>query len=167
MRCVCSVKLIKEQNHLLIDRVRQKELCDRLSKNLNYNAFVFNTQSGLYCFLDREDFNQERINSLERFLKSHAKFPFRLNVTVNDPHYFAKEIAEVLSSRYSSAIAWKRFISSFLAQLDPFVGETKSIHALFKNFIHVLKTVGDDKQMKYLKRKMNNLRARVELPKDF
>jgi len=54
-------------------------------------------------------------------------------------------------------------MSSFLVQLDPFYGELKSVHSLFKDFVAAVKTLGNEQQLLYLKRKMNVLRQRVEL----
>ena len=79
---------------------------------------------------------------------------------------FYKEIALALNDHASSALSWKNFISSFLIQLDPFNGEIKSVHSLFKDFVHVVKTVGVP-PLTYLKSKMNSLRQRVEIKELF
>ena len=77
--------------------------------------------------------------------------------------FFLQEVGDVLQDNASSDFAWKNFISSFLGQLKPFVGDSRCIGSLFKNFVGIVKFKGDKAQLDYLKRKMNLLRERVDI----
>jgi len=163
MICGYIAKSKKQYQGLVINRSAQKELKKELSYSMGYSPFIYNTNYGLYFFLEKSNCKNHFEIFLEKKLKLYAEIPHQLYRCYKDNNFFYNEVVFVLTDEKSSPLAWKNFISSFLGQLDPFNGDTKSVHSLFKLFVNIIKEVGDDTQLIYLKQKMNNLRARVNI----
>ena len=163
MICAYVAKPLRETRGLILNRKKVTHLTDLLKGKLGYPPFVCNTQRGLYVFCDRMDCEENIKAVTESFVREHANEELQFLTPYASSSYFYKEIAAVLNDESASAFAWKNFMSSFLVQLDPFYGELKSVHSLFKDFVAAVKTLGNDQQLLYLKRKMNVLRQRVEL----
>lgn len=163
MICAYVAKQIHEKNGLVLNRKKVKALEELLHHKLGYLPFICNTQRGLYIFLDQQDCEEWITNEVEVYIKDLSPLQLQFLTTFTTPSYFHKEIALILNDEAASALSWKNFMSSFLVQLDPFKGEPKSIHSLFKDFVHAVKTLGNEQQLDYLKRKMDVLRQRVEI----
>lgn len=163
MICAYVAKPLQESKGLILDRKKVTRLTDLLKDKLGYPPFVCNTQRGVYVFCDRLDCEENIKVVIETFARDHADEGFQFLSPYASSSYFFKEVAAVLNDESASAFAWKKFMSSFLLQLDPFNGELKSVHSLFKDFVEAVKTLGNEQQLIYLKRKMNVLRQRVEL----
>ncbi|MGB1448345.1 MAG: hypothetical protein ACPG8F_00755 [Flavobacteriaceae bacterium] len=148
---------------LLLTRKDQQKLTDWLRNELGEAPFVFNTNKGLYLFLEKESCSAYLVTRLNHFLTQYISHPYLLYNCSNEPHFFYKELTQVLQDKGMSTYAWKNFISSFLFQLQPFVGNSKSVFSLFKSFVAVIKLSGNEAQLSYLKRKMNLLRERVNI----
>lgn len=163
MICGYVAKNSKGSKGLIINRVDQKRLADTLSHYLQYKPFVYNTQFGLYVFLDKNDCNTLLEDEVKKYLQLHSKETHHFNPCHGNHGFFKSEIKSILNDDGASSFAWKNFISSFLSQLQPFKGEAKSVHALFKGFVKILKDNGSKAQLDYLKHKMNLLRSRISV----
>ena len=168
MICAYVAKpLFNRKKGLVLNRILTEEIKQGLKAKLTYAPFIFNTQRGLYVFMDQQDCKEEISTSLEDFIRKKSINQIQFYTPSSDAAFFYKEVALALNDDASSALSWKNFISSFLIQLDPFNGEIKSVHSLFKDFVHAVKTVGSAAQLTYLKSKMNSLRQRVEIKELF
>ena len=162
MICICAALPKKRQKGLLIDRVMQQKLQVYISQKIGYKPFLFNTEKGFYVFFEAKDRTQDLEASIAYYLDQNAA-SHQLIAAHTHPSFFVEELIQVLNNPDASCFAWKNFISSFLIQLDPFKGSVRAIHSLFKEFVEVVKKRGNTRQLEYLKRKMNSLRARVNV----
>lgn len=162
MICICAAFPKKRQKGLLIDRVMQQKLQAYISQKIGYKPFLFNTEKGFYVFFEAKDRTQDLEASIAYYLDQNAA-SHQLIAAHTHPSFFVEELIQVLNNPDASCFAWKNFISSFLIQLDPFKGSVRAIHSLFKEFVEVVKKRGNTTQLEYLKRKMNSLRARVNV----
>jgi hypothetical protein len=163
MLCGFTIKLTIEKKRLLLSRQEQESLFHWLWKTTQDHSFVFNTTQGLYLFIAKDHCTATMEKQLDNFLKERISEDYILYNCSSEPNYFLDEVGGVLQDGNTSTFAWKNFISSFLAQLNPFVGDSTAVASLFKNFVGIVKLMGNKKQLDYLKRKMNLLRERVDL----
>lgn len=163
MICGFVVKSSQSTRKLLLSREEQERFFHWLWSTTGDHSFVFNTTEGLYVFLAESHCTTSMYHQLDAYLQENIRGDYVLGNCSNRPHYFLHEVEKVLQDDISSGFAWKNFISSFLGQLKPFVGDSKSIASLFKNFVGMIKLAGNKAQLDYLKRKMNLLRERVDL----
>lgn len=163
MLCGFAITSRLEDPILLLTRKDQQKLTDWLRNELGEAPFVFNTNKGLYLFLEKEFCSAHLATRLNHFLMQYISIPYQLYNCSDEPHFFYMELTKILQDDETSTFAWKNFISSFLFQLQPFVGNSKSVFSLFKSFVAVIKLSGNEAQLSYLKRKMNLLRERVNI----
>lgn len=166
MICAYLVRPIALNESLFIDRKDQLKISLDFELYLGYMPFIYNSSQGMYFFIDKNDCNKlvERwvCNNIEAF----TQVPFEIIATHYNTHYFQEIINAHLTDQKISALAWKRTISSFLTQLKPFQGDTKSVYNLFLYFVEIIKKSGNKSQLEYLKHKMNQLRTRVTIHSD-
>lgn len=163
MLCGFTIKPTHKKKNLLLSRQGQESLFHWLWKTTQEPSFVFNTTQGIYLFIAKEYCTISLEKQLDDYLKKCISEDYILYNCSSAPNYFLDEVGGVLQDESASTFAWKNFISSFLVQLNPFVGDSIAIASLFKNFVGIVKFMGNKKQLDYLKRKMNLLRERVDL----
>lgn len=163
MLCGFTIKPTHKKKNLLLSRQGQESLFHWLWKTIQEPSFVFNTTQGIYLFIAEEHCTISMEKQLDDYLKKCISEDYILYNCSSAPNYFLDEVGGVLQDESTSTFAWKNFISSFLVQLNPFVGDSTAIASLFKNFVGIVKLKGNKKQLDYLKRKMNLLRERVDL----
>lgn len=163
MLCGFTVKLTHGKKKILLSRQEQENLFHWLWKTTQDHSFVFNTTQGLYIFLAIEHCTISMEKQLDDYLQESISANYTIYNCSVEPNYFMHEVGRVLQDDRTSTYAWKNFISSFLGQLKPFVGDSRCIGSLFKNFVGIVKFKGDKAQLDYLKRKMNLLRERVDI----
>jgi hypothetical protein len=163
MICGFVIKSSKGEKKLLLSREGQKRLSRWLWHTIGDHSFVFNTTEGLYLFLAEGHCTTLMQHQLDTYLSENARGAYVLRNCSNQSHFFLQEVGDVLQDNASSDFAWKNFISSFLGQLKPFVGDSRCIGSFSKNFVGIVKFKGDKAQLDYLKRKMNLLRERVDI----
>lgn len=159
---ICGYVAKNLQNkRLVLNRGNQNHLAIVLWHSLGYQPFIYNTQFGLYVFLEEFDCNEAIEKEISTYLQLHSLMNYQFLTCHEDRNFFWAEMQSILTDQRFSSFSWKSFISSFLAQLKPFKGDTKVVHALFINFVKTIKDVGSKPQLDYLKHKMNLLRSRV------
>ncbi len=163
---VCCIVVIPKQKcqRLFLNRSQQAVLSTYLESSLSYKPFIFNSSKGMYIFVKKK----ERFNNIENLLISFFNQSDLDQISIHDtsfrPYFFRNVTKHVLTSKEISALGWKRYISSFLLQIDPY-DPTTSPHSIkvFKRFRRNIKTNGTKFQRKFFKRRMKMLRERVSL----
>ncbi len=163
MVCGFVVKSFLKEKCLLLSRQAQNTLANDLAHFLGYRPFIFNTRQGIYLFLASADCTPFLEEKLKAYCKTTISVPHLLYNCSKQLNFFMNEVAIALNDKNSSSLGWKSFISSFLGQLDPFIGASHPVASLFKRFVGIIKFKGKKTQLDYLKRKMNLLRERVDL----
>lgn len=163
MQCGFVIKSNRSQRTLLLARQEQKNLSQWLAEIIGDHLFVFNTTEGVYLFLAEEHCTALLEKQLDTYLQKRISSSYVLSNRSNNINFFTEEVGQILQDDTSSCFMWKNFISSFLGQLNPFVGDSTAIATLFKTFVGIVKVRGTVAQLDYLKRKMNLLRERVDL----
>ena len=164
MVCCIVLKPISHCEKLFLDRQKQKALSDHLESTLRYKPFVFNTTRGTYIFVKkRESYSSIRKILIGFFSKAELD-QMKMQNTSLRPHFFRKLTKRMLHSREISALGWKRFISSFLIQIDPYnLKSSQNSIVVFEKFQNSIANNGSKYQRKYFKRKLKTLRNRVSL----
>ena len=163
MQCGFVIKSNRSERTLLLARQEQKNLSQWLAEIIADHLFVFNTTEGVYLFLAEEHCTALLEKQLDTYLQKRISSRYVLSNRSNHINFFTEEVGQILQNDTSSCFMWKNFISSFLGQLNPFVGDSIAIANLFKTFVGIVKLRGTVAQLDYLKRKMNLLRERVDL----
>lgn len=163
MQCGFVIKSNRNERMVLLARQEQKNFSQWLTKTIADNLFVFNTTEGVYIFIAQEHCTAWLEEQLDTYLEEKISGTYLLHNHSNHLHFFTEEVGQILQDETSSSFVWKNFISSFLGQLNPFVGDSTAIATLFKTFVEIVKLRGTTAQLDYLKRKMNLLRERVDL----
>ena len=164
MVCCIVLRPVAKCQTLLFNRHRQALLSRHLELNLSYKPFIFNSTKGTYIFVKKKD-NFEKIkNILIKFFSQTDLDEITIYDTSFRPNFFRNVTKQVLTSEEISALGWKRYISSFLLQVDPYDPST-SPHGIkvFKRFRQNIKRNGTKFQRKFFKRRMKMLRERVSL----
>ena len=163
---VCCVVLKPKLNSqsLFLNRQKQSLINDHIASYLKYKPFVFNSSRGMYIFTKKNESFEEIENILYQIFTESDLEKLRIFDTSLSPDFFRSVTKEVLQSKEISAFAWKRFISSFLIQVNPYSpkSDSESI-AVFQNFKTSIRKNGNRVQKRYFKRKMKILRKRVSL----
>ncbi|MEL4455676.1 hypothetical protein [Lutimonas vermicola] len=135
-----------------------------LESGLSYKPFIFNSSKGMYIFVKKK----ASFQNIEQILTAYFDEINLKNVTIHDtsfrPDFFRNRTRQILDSEQLSVLGWKKFISSFIMQIDPFNPsvESNSIE-VFERFYNCVRLHGSKHQKKYLKRKLKILRQRVSL----
>jgi len=163
---VCCVVLKPKLNSqsLFLNRQKQSLINDHIASHLKYKPFVFNSSRGMYIFTKKNESFEEIENILNQIFTESDLEKLRIFDTSLSPDFFRSVTKEVLQSKDISAFAWKRFISSFLIQVNPYNprSDSESI-TVFQNFKTSIRKNGNRVQKRYFKRKMKILRKRVSL----
>ena len=163
---VCCVVLKPRLNSqsLFLNRQKQSLISAGLTSDLSYKPFIFNSSKGIYIFVKKKESFDRIENIIIQFFSQHELEHIRMYDTSLHPYFFRTVTKQVLQSNEISAFGWKRFISSFLIQADPYSSKTEynSISA-FENFRSSIRINGSRIQKRYFKRKMKILRKRVSL----
>ncbi len=163
---ICCIVLKPRLNcqSLFLSREKQKLISDYLTSHLRYQPFIFNSSKGIYIFVKKKESFSKIENILIPFFNQTELDQFKIYNTSLLPHFFRNTTKQVLQSQEISAFGWKRFISSFLIQANPYGHETESnSFTVFENFRGSIHNSGNRIQKKYFKRKMKVLRKRVSL----
>jgi len=163
---VCCIVLKPKLNRqsLFLNRQKQSLINDHIASYLKYKPFIFNSSRGMYIFTRENESFEEIENILYQIFTKSDLEKIRIFDTSLSPDFFRSVTKEVLQSNEISAFAWKRFISSFLIQVNPYGTKTDSENiAVFKNFKTSIRKNGNRVQKRYFKRKMKILRKRVSL----
>ena len=163
MQCGFVIKSNRSESALLLGRQEQMNLSQWLKRIIVDHLFVFNTTQGVYLFMAEEHCSAWLEEQLNVYLQEKIRGSYVLYNHSNNLHFFNEEVGQILQDESNSSLGWKNFISSFLGQLNPFVGDSIAIATLFKSFVGMVKLSGTTVQLDYLKRKMNLLRERVDL----
>jgi len=164
MVCCIVLKRTKKYQALLFNRQEQAVLSSHLESILSYKPFIFNNSKGTYIFVKKkESFNRiEKI--LINFFSPSELDQIAINNTSLMPNFFRNLTRHTLTSNEISALGWKRFISSFLLQIDPYDPNNSPYSIkVFKRFRRNIKINGNKLQRKFFKRRMKMLRDRVSL----
>ena len=135
-----------------------------LETNLSYKPFVFNSIKGTYIFVRKT----ETFENIEKILISFFSQKDLNRITIHNtsfrPYFFRNLTTDILTSDELSALGWKRFMSSFLLQIDPYdpSNSPESIK-VFARFKENLLINGTKLQRRFFKRRMKILRDRVSL----
>ncbi len=163
---ICCIVLKPRLNcqSLFLNREKQKLISDYLTSHLRYKPFIFNSSNGIYIFVKNKESFSKIESILIPFFNQTELDQFKMYNTSLLPHFFRNTTKQVLQSQEISAFGWKRFISSFLIQANPYSPETESnSFTVFENFRRSIHNSGSRIQKKYFKRKMKVLRKRVSL----
>ena len=163
---VCCVVVIPVQKCqiLLLNRSEQAVLSTRIESILSYKPFIFNSSKGIYIFVKKKT----SFESIEQILTTYFIEINLKNVRIHDtsfrPDFFRNRTRQLLNSEQISVLGWKKFMSSFLMQIDPYnpLVTSNSIE-IFERFHNCVRLHGSKHQKKYLKRKLKILRQRVSL----
>ena len=164
MVCCIVLRPVTKCQTLLFNRHRQALLSGHLELNLSYKPFIFNSTKGTYIFVKKKDSFDKIEKILIKFLSQSELDRITLHDTSFRPNFFRNVTEQVLTSEEISALGWKRYISSFLLQVDPYDPST-SPHSIkvYKRFRNNIKLNGTKFQRKFFKRRMKMLRDRVSL----
>lgn len=164
MVCCIVIKSREKRQTLLLNRQRQALLGAHLESKLYYKPFIFNSVKGTYIFIKKRETFEEIEHMLIKFFSEHELSQIKICDTTFRPHFFQNLTRQTLNSNDISALEWKRFISSFLFQFDPYShsGSFVSI-TVFKRFHNNIKMNGSKLQRKFFKRRMKMLRQRVSI----
>ena len=164
MICCIVLKSDAKSQKLVFNRHDQNLLTAHLESNLSYKPFVFNSNKGLYIFVKKKDSFEKIQKILTDFCEEDHLQNFNMYDTTPRPFFFSAMTHEILTSTEISALGWKRFISSFLMQINPYDANT-SVHSIgiFKRFKNNIKRNGTRLQKKFFKRRMKMLRERVSI----
>lgn len=164
MVCRIVLKPISPSEKLFLNRQKQKELSEYLESILGYKPFVFNTIRGTYIFVSKREPYWRIKQILIGFFSSTELDKIKMYNTSLTPKFFRKLTKRTLHSGEISALGWKRFISSFLIQVDPYnLKSSQNSIVVFKRFQNSITKNGNKYQRKYFKRKLKTLRNRVSL----
>lgn len=163
MLCGFIIRSTTGEKQLLLSRKEQVIVEDWLAQMIDEQPFICNTREGIYLFLAREKCTVKLHQTLEAYINAIIHVPIQLVNCSHRPHFFLKEVERILQDNTTSSLAWKNFISSFLGQLKPFLGDSKPVYSLFKTFVGIIKFKGNQAQLDYLKHRMNLHRQRVSL----
>ena len=162
MKCVCALLPEYQGSGLIVTRDQSEVLSKLISKTVHEELFVFNTTLGVYFFSSALIHSAKIIEIIMNYLGENGLTESRFTLAKNTS-VFDDQFRNILMDEDLSSLSWKNFISSFLNQLDPFYGDSKFIHGLFKRFVFLVKEHGNNRQLTYLKKRMNMLRSRVDL----
>lgn len=164
MVCCIVLKSRKNCKSLLLNRHKQALLFTYLESNLSYQPFIFNTIKGVYIFVKKK----ESFENIEKILIPFFSQKDLEQISIYDtslrPYFFRNLTKHTITSNNVSALGWKRFMSSFLHQIDPYSSESSpNSIKVFKRFRRTIKTSGTKLQRKFFKQRMKMLRERVSL----
>ncbi len=163
---VCCIVLKPKLNSqsLFLNRQKQSLIHDHIESHLKYQPFIFNSSRGMYIFTRKNESFEEIEHILLQIFSEEELSKIRIFDTSLSQDFFRSVTKEVLQSKDISAFAWKRFISSFLIQANPYSPKTNAESILvFQNFRASIRNNGSRVQKRYFKRKMKILRKRVSL----
>ena len=163
---ICCIVLKPRLNYqaLFLNRQKQEMINSHITSQLSYKPFVFNSSRGIYIFTKKTESFEKIEGILYQFFSDSELEKVEILDTSSQLNFFSIETKRVLQSKHISAFAWKRFISSFLIQINPFSPKTDSDSiAIFHNFKTSIRKNGSRIQKKYFKRKLKILRKRVSL----
>ena len=149
---------------MLFSRQRQAVLSRHLERSISYKPFIFNSSKGVYIFVKKKEGFEEIKDVLINFFSQTDLNQINMYDTSLKPYFFRNLTKQTLTSNELSALGWKRFMNSFLLQIDPY-DPTTSPHSIkvFKRFRRNIKVNGTQFQRKFYKRKIKMLRQRVSL----
>jgi len=164
MVCCIVLKSTKKRQVLLFSRQRQALLSRYLERSISYKPFIFNSSKGVYIFVKKKEGFEEIKDVLINFFSQTDLNQINMYDTSLKPYFFRNLTKQTLTSNELSALGWKRFMNSFLLQIDPY-DPTTSPHSIkvFKRFRRNIKVNGTQFQRKFYKRKIKMLRQRVSL----
>ena len=163
---ICCIVLKPRLNcqSLFLNRQKQSLISEYLSSYLRYKPFIFNSSKGIYIFVKNKESFYNIENILIPIFSQTELDQFKMYDTSLRPHFFRNTTEQILQSQEISAFGWKRFISSFLIQVNPYGSDPESnSFIVFENFQRSVLKSGSRAQKKYFKRKMKVLRKRVSL----
>ena len=164
MVCCIVLKSAKNGQFLLFNRKRQALLSRHLEQYLSYKPFIFNCCKGAYIFVKKKESFEEIKDIVINFFSQADLKQMTIYDTSLRPYFFHNMTKQTLSSEELSAFGWKRFMNSFLLQIDPY-DPTSSPHSMqvFSRFKQNIKHNGTKLQRKFFKRRMKMLRNRISL----
>ena len=134
-----------------------------LEAQLHYAPFVFNTLLGIFIFTKKRADPHLLSIWIHEYFESIQIEGFRLIDCSEDPKFFRKFTRQVLGNHKASALAWKRYLNSFLHQVKPFSPGGNQGIKVFSRLKKTVKETGNPAQKKYLKQRIKILRDRVSL----
>lgn len=164
MICCIVLKPRNKCQTLILNRHRQGLLSSHLESNLSYKPFIFNSTRGTYIFVHEKETFEKIENIIFLFFSQVDLNKITIYDTSLRPNFFRNLTKQTITSNEISALGWKRFMSSFLLQVDPYSRTTSSNSIeVFKRFRRNIKANGTKLQRKFFKRRMKMLRDRVSL----
>jgi hypothetical protein len=164
MVCCVVLKSKIKIKHLFLNRHKQMELTKHLESRLNYKPFIFNSTKGVYIFIKNKESFESIKKILVLFLHEYDLNEIKIFDTSKRSNFFRNLTKQTLNSEDISAYGWKKFISSFLFQINPYSASSASnTFEIFENFRNSVKNSGTKYQMKYFKRRMKKMRKGVSL----
>jgi len=164
MICVCAIGRQKPSCPPIVSKRFKDHLSRQLKQFSQGELFIFNTRMGMFVFVEKESDKNKCIEQCRILVAANNNGGL---ILYKKDHLFTQALVEILTDKQVTPLGWKNFISSFLSQLDPFYGDSTAVHGLFKKFVYLLKEHGDERQLNYMKKRMNILRSRVRLDLSF
>jgi len=164
MVCCIVLKSAKNGHFLLFNRKRQALLSRHLERAISYKPFIFNSSKGAYIFVKKKESFEKIKDILINFFSQADLDQMNIYDTSLKPYFFSNMTKQTLNSEELSALGWKRFINSFLLQIDPYdpTSPAQSI-LVFSRFKKNIQINGTKLQRKFFKRRMKMLRKKVSL----
>lgn len=164
MVCCIVLKSTQKRQALIFSRRRQALLSRHLEIALSYKPFIFNSNRGAYIFVKKKESFEEVKEIVINFFSQTDLNQITIYDTSLRPYFFGNMTKQTLSSEELSALGWKRFINSFLLQINPYdpTSPPDSIK-VFSRFKQNIKLNGTKLQRKFFKRRLKMLRKRVSL----
>ena len=155
MHCCLAIKPPQNSYRLLLQRNEQLMLTNYLEKSLGYRPFIFNSSIGIFVFTMKEESFKRIHDELVFFLSTDYLNRSKIYDTSHREGFFMGITRNILSSSTFSSYLWKRHISSFLLQLQPFHlnGSSKDRAEVFLRFRNCVQSHGTQDQKIYLMRK--------------
>ena len=76
----------------MLNRILTEEIKQGLKVKLTYTPFIFNTQRGLYVFMDQQDCKEEMSTSLEGFIRKKSINQIQFYTPSGDAAFFIKKL---------------------------------------------------------------------------
>jgi len=118
----------------------------------------------VYIFVKKKESFEKIQMLLHSFPDQSVIEQFNMYNAAVRPQFFRTVIKKILHSKEISALGWKRFINSFLLQIDPYDHRTSPNNiTVFEKFCTCIRFNGNKHQRKFFKNRLKILRERVSL----
>lgn len=163
MVCKLVIRPKTKDKALFLSRKKQGQLLFELTQQLGYAPFIFNTVIGVFIFAKKRTAVTGLLHWVKDFLERESFKNFEMEDCTENPRFFRNFTKDLLGNKKASALAWKRYINSFLLQINPFNPQKNEGIKVFKRMEKTIKKNGTTAQRKHFKQRLKILRNRVSL----